>query len=93
MRVRRPWIWVALVTIPVVIGAILEGCALSDPEGLTFSQFVANLSYSWPPIIFLCGLVVGMFVTHFWWPWVPKQFRAKCVACGETILLTKKPGG
>lgn len=86
MRVRRPIVWLLILGAPVLLGAIAEGLALADPEGLTLSQFVVDVTERWRPLIFLAGAVTGGLVVHFWWPWVPRQRRVMCGRCGETIL-------
>jgi hypothetical protein len=80
------WVWVGWLLLFVATFAVFEGYALSRPDGLSLSQFVADVSYAWPPIVFLLGLTVGILVTHFWWPWIPKQRRETCQVCGKTIL-------
>jgi hypothetical protein len=87
MRVRSPWVWVAWLAAIVVSFIVLETIALRDENGLTLSQFTVNVTYAWLPAIFLMGMVVGILVAHFFWPWVPKQLRAQCGACGKTLLL------
>lgn len=99
MRVRRSWIWIAWAVGAIVIvwgsWALLESAALSDPDGLTLSQFMVNVARAWPPIVLLIGIVIGVFIgtlnTHVFWPWVPKHLRATCGQCGKTILLTGEP--
>lgn len=66
--------------------AIIETAALNIPDGVSLSQTIANLSYAWPPIIFMFGLTVGILVTHFWWPWIPKQKHETCTVCGKERL-------
>jgi hypothetical protein len=71
----------------LIIGfAVIESAALSTPEGISLSQTIANISYAWPPVVFMFGLTVGVLVSHFWWPWIPAQKRETCKACGKTIL-------
>lgn len=86
MRVRSPWPWLGLALFVAVGFAVLEWSAIIDPEGLTLSQFVVNISHAWPPIIALFGILIGMLISHFWWPWVPKQYRERCSICGRDVL-------
>lgn len=86
--------WVAFLAIVFGISAggfgFLERSALNDPNGLSLSQFTVNMIYAWPPVVFIAGLAIGLFLgiltTHFLWPWVPLQKRVTCGECGQTIL-------
>lgn len=93
MRVRSPWVWVAWLAAIAISFAVLEALALRDEQGLSLSQFTVNVSYAWLPLIALINIGVGMLISHFFWPWVPKQLKAKCGACGKTILLDSPHGG
>ena len=79
--------WIGLLLSFVIGLIIIESLALSRDDGLSLSQLTADASHAWPPIIFLFGLAVGILVSHFWWPWVPKQKRATCGKCGKTLLI------
>lgn len=83
---NRRWIWAAWFGAVVITFAILEGLALSRPDGVTLSQTIVDLSHRWPPIVFLIGMGVGLLVSHFWWVWIPKQQRETCGICGKQIL-------
>jgi hypothetical protein len=84
-------LWAGWFVVLVIGGfAVIETAALNTPDGISLSQTVANLSYAWPPIVFMFGLTIGILVSHFWWPWVPKQKRETCAVCGKTILLERK---
>lgn len=72
--------------------AAFEWWALSHDNGLSLSQYTVDALYAWPPLGFLLGLLVGILVTHFFWPWVPKQLRVICGECGKTILIDHKKG-
>lgn len=95
MHVRRShWLLFLLAVFALAAGGFgyLESAAMHDPNGLTLSQFTVNIITAWPPIVFIAGLAVGIFLgtlnTHFTWPWVPKQKRTECVQCGKTVLLS-----
>ena len=92
MRVRSPWVWVGFAAFVVIAGAILEGLALADSEGLSFSQFFVNINYAWPPIGGLVCYAIGVLHCHFTWHWVPKQMRETCMLCGDE-KLTRSHGG
>ncbi len=91
MRVRSPWVWVAWLAFIAVSFAALEGFALSDPDGLSLSQFYVNVKYAWPAIGVLAGIAIGILICHFNWHWVPKQMRERCETCGRDVL--KNPQG
>ena len=82
--------WSLFLAFSLAFFAGYEGWALSRADGLSLSQYTVDALYAWPPLGFLLGLAVGMLVTHFFWPWVPKQMRAICGACGKTLLLEKR---
>lgn len=86
MRVRSPWVWIAWLLLIAVSFAVLEGLALADPGGLSFSQFFVNVKYAWPPISCLVGIAIGILICHFGWWWVPKQRREVCNICGHERL-------
>jgi hypothetical protein len=86
VTIKKRW-WLFWGLLFVISFAVIEGVALMQPEGKTLSQTIVDLSYDWPPIIFLFGLGVGVHVTHFWWHWVPTQKKEQCQVCGKTILL------
>jgi len=91
MRVRSPWIWLAWLIVIAVSFAILEGFALSDPDGLSLSQWYVDITQAWPPIKTLLGIVIGILICHFGWWWVPKHQRERCETCGRDVL--KNPHG
>jgi hypothetical protein len=63
-------IWPALLLSWVLSFAIFETVALTH-NGLTLSMFTWQVSEAWPPIIWLCGVLVGGLAVHFWWHWNP----------------------
>jgi len=83
---RSPWVWVIWLLVIAFTFAVIEGLAVSDPGGLTLSQFIVNVSRAWPPIVALIGILIGMLISHFWWPWIPKQHRDRCEICGRDVL-------
>lgn len=91
MRVRSPWIWIAWLIVIAVSFAVLEGFALSDPDGLSLSQWYVDITQAWPPIKTLIGIVIGILICHFGWWWVPRQMRERCEICGRDVL--KNPHG
>lgn len=64
------WIWPILLASWVVSFAIFETIALMN-NGLTLSMFTWHVSEAWPPIIWICGVLVGGLAVHFWWHWNP----------------------
>lgn len=86
MRVRSPWVWVAWLMAVAVSFAVLEGLALSDPQGLSLSQFYVNIKYGWPPIAVVVGIAIGILICHFSWHWVPKQMIERCQICMRDVL-------
>ena len=92
MNVRQPWVWTGLLVSTLIIGGIFEWRALGDPEGLTFSQYVATAFYHWLPLIYIVGAINGGLVVHFLWPWVPKEKRVICGQCGYEINERKYNG-
>lgn len=92
MRVRSPWVWVAWLAAVAVSFAVLEGLALSDPQGLSLSQFYVNIKYGWPPIAVVVGIGIGVLICHFSWHWVPKQMRERCAQCGRDVLKNSDGG-
>jgi hypothetical protein len=86
LRVRSPWPWFALALLAGAGFAVLEWLAIVDPEGLTLSQLVANISHAWPPFVAICGIAIGILIAHFWWPWVRRQERETCPQCGRQRL-------
>lgn len=68
-------VWLLWFVLFITAFAVLEWYALTHEGGITLSQTIADLSYAWPPVVFLFGLVTGILVAHFWWPWLPKQKR------------------
>lgn len=92
MRVRSAWVWTIFALVVVLIFAVLEGMALTDPEGLSLSQWYVNITQAWPPIKTIVGMIIGGLIVHFGWWWVPKQAREKCpLGCGREVL--KNPHG
>ena len=91
MRVRSPWIWVGWLGAVAVSFAALEGLALSDPDGLSLSQFWVDVKYAWPAISVVAGIAIGILICHFNWHWVPQQMRERCETCGRERL--KNPHG
>ena len=89
LRVRRPWIWTALLVGGLMIGGFAEWLALGDPDGLTFSQYIATAFYHWLPLIYIVGVINGGLIVHFLWPWVPKELREVCSICGDTKLIRR----
>lgn len=92
MRVRSPWVWLAWLTAVAVSFAILEGLALSDPQGLSLSQFYVNIKYAWPAIGVVVGIAIGILICHFNWHWVPKQMRERCQICQREVLKNLDSG-
>ncbi len=92
MRVRSPWVWVTWLALIVVSFAILEGLALSDPDGLSLSQFYVNIKYGWPAIGVVAGIIIGILICHFNWHWVPKQMRERCKICDREMLRNSHGG-
>lgn len=92
MRVRSPWIWVTWLLLIAVSFAVLEGLALADRGGLSFSQFFVSIRYAWPPISCLVGIAIGILICHFEWVWVPKQNRETCPQCGYERLKNRHGG-
>ncbi len=84
------FIWLGF-TLSFFIG--YEWWALSRNDGLSLSQLTVDAFYAWPPFGFLLGLAIGMLIAHLFWPWVPRQLRATCGECGETVLLDKRKLG
>lgn len=64
------WIWPALLLSWILSFALFETIALMN-KGLTLSMFTWQVSEAWPPIIWLCGVLVGGLAVHFWWHWNP----------------------
>lgn len=64
------WIWPILLLSWIVEFALFEGIALGK-GGLTLSMFTWHVSEKWPPIIWICGVLVGGLSVHFWWRWSP----------------------
>lgn len=92
MRVRSPWVWWAWIAAVVISGAVLEGLALADEQGLSLSQFYVNIKYGWPPIAAVVGIAIGILICHFNWHWVPKQMRERCEVCGRDVLKNSDGG-
>ena len=67
---RLAWVWPAWLLFLVASFAVFEGIALAY-KGLTLSMFTWHLSEEWPPLIWLCGVLVGGLAVHFWWHWSP----------------------
>lgn len=65
--------WTVLGIAWLAVFAALESYALTHDDALSLSQFVWNISHRWPPFVFLCGLTVGILVSHFWWRWNPDE--------------------
>lgn len=93
MKVRSPWIWVVWLLVIVISFALLEGFAVSDPDGLSFSQFFVNINHAWPLFgaVVCIGLGVLLCHLHGWW-WVPKQMRETCRQCGREVLKDRHGG-
>lgn len=64
------WVWTGWLLLLVLSFAILEGIALAK-HGLTLSMYTWHLSEQWPPLIWVCGVLVGGLAVHFWWHWNP----------------------
>jgi len=92
MRVRSPWVWFAWLAAIAVSFAVLEGLALSDPQGLSLSQFYVNIKYAWPAIGVVVGIAIGILICHFNWNWVPRQMRERCETCGRDVLKNSHGG-
>lgn len=91
MRVRSRLVWNAFVLAVVLGFAVLEGLALSDPEGLSLSQWYVDIATAWPPVKTLLGIGIGILICHFGWWWVPRHMRERCASCGRDVL--KNPHG
>jgi len=65
------WIWTIFILLIVVGFAVLEGYALSHPDGLSLSQYLWDASVAWPPLPFVLGNLTGGLAVHLWWHWVP----------------------
>lgn len=59
-------VWTAWVTVSLAVFAGFETYALRT-GGETLSQFVRNVSASWPLLPVVFGIVVGGLAVHFWW--------------------------
>jgi sterol desaturase/sphingolipid hydroxylase (fatty acid hydroxylase superfamily) len=92
MRVRSPWVWNAFILAFVLGFAVLEGLALTDPEGLSLSQWYVNITQAFPPIKTLVGIVIGMLITHFGWWWVPRHLHERCEICQRDVLKDSHGG-
>lgn len=67
------WIWAVWFVVFVVgLFVVLEARALIKKQK-TLSRTVVDVSRAWPPLPFILGFVVGMLVSHFWWPWCPYE--------------------
>jgi hypothetical protein len=64
------YIWPAWLISFVLVFAFFETVALAK-NGLTLSMFTWHVSEAWPPIIWVCGVIVGGLTVHFWWHWAP----------------------
>lgn len=64
------WVWLAWILVTAIAFACFEGYALAT-DRTTLSRFTWNASQAWPPLPFICGLVVGGLAVHFWWHWCP----------------------
>ena len=64
------WIWPALLLSWIIEFAVFETIALAN-NGLSLSMWTWQLSEAWPPIIWICGVLVGFLAAHFWWRWNP----------------------
>lgn len=85
----KRWMWAVWAGAIIISFAVFEGYALMQPDGVTLSQAVVDLSHAWPPIVFLLGMLVGGLVAHFWWFWVPRQRREVCSICMRTTLIDR----
>lgn len=65
-------IWAGWFGLAFALFAALEARALIKKEK-TLSRSVVDLSRAWPPFPFILGMVVGMLVSHFYWPWCPYE--------------------
>lgn len=92
MRVRSRWVWNGFALACVLGFAVLEYLALTDPEGLSLSQWYVDITQAWPPIKTIVGMVVGGLIVHFGWWWVPKHLRERCKQCGREILKDRHGG-
>lgn len=92
MRVRSPWVWVVWLLAIAISFAIFEGLALTDPQGLSLSQFYVNVKYGWPAISVVVGIAIGILICHFSWHWIPKQMHERCGTCGREVLKNSDGG-
>lgn len=92
MRVRSPWVWCAWLAAVAVSFVVLEGFALSDPQGLSFSQFYVNIKYGWRAISVVVGIALGILISHLNWYWIPRQMRERCETCGRDALKNSDHG-
>ena len=63
-------VWTSWLGFFVASFAVFEAWALAT-KGLTLSMFTWHISESWPPIIFVAGMMAGGLAVHFWWHWNP----------------------
>jgi 4-hydroxybenzoate polyprenyltransferase len=65
---NTPWIVGAIAFL--IFFTIFESYALRHPDREnTLSHFVASIGAEWPLSIALYGLVTGVLLAHFFWPW------------------------
>lgn len=68
MRKALPWA-VGLVGAIAYFG-YYETMAFVHPDQYdTLSHVVSTIGVNWPPFLVLCGLVIGMLISHFFWAW------------------------
>ena len=64
------WMWVVWIVLIAASFAALETYAFKHPDRQnTLSRAVSTLGERWPLSIALFGLVVGILLAHFFWPW------------------------
>jgi hypothetical protein len=66
------WVWTSWLLFLIVSFAALEGYAISKTDGVTLSQFTAEVSAAWPLMPWVLGVLAGGLAVHFFWHWQPK---------------------
>lgn len=60
------WKWAAWLLLIVVSFSVMEGYSLYDNTA-TLSRFVWTVTYYFPLLPWIVGVLVGGLAVHFWW--------------------------